>query len=57
MLVAWQTARRDRVESVAADDFGPVGSFAFSDKDGRAVTDRDLSGKVWIAACFFTCCT
>lgn len=57
MLVAWQAARRDQVDNVAVDDFGPVGSFAFTDKDGRGVTERDLAGKIWIAACFFTCCT
>src|SRR5438132_3379674 len=55
MLVAWQ-AHRASVLSDGLDDFGPVGSFAFTDKDGRAVRDTDLNGKVWIAACFFTCC-
>jgi protein SCO1/2 len=57
MLVAWQSARRNLAEQAAVQDFGSVGTFAFTDKDGRAVTDRDLAGKVWIAACFFTCCT
>jgi len=56
MLVAWQS-QRTKLNQVGLDDFGPVGSFAFVDKDGRAVHDRDLQGKVWIAACFFTCCT
>jgi protein SCO1/2 len=39
------------------DDFGEVGSFAFTERSGRAVTNETLRGKVWIAACFFTCCT
>src|SRR5438552_384205 len=56
MLVAWQ-AHRANVVSDGLDNFGPVGPFAFTDKDGRAVRDTDLQGKVWIAACFFTCCT
>lgn len=57
MLVAWQSARRDQQHRIAVEEFGPVGSFAFTDKDDRPATDRDLAGKVWIAACFFTCCT
>jgi cytochrome oxidase Cu insertion factor (SCO1/SenC/PrrC family) len=56
MLVAWQS-HRATVAANALDNFGPVGSFAFIDKDGRAVANRNLQGKVWIAACFFTCCT
>ena len=48
---------RHQSQNNALDDFGAVGSFAFVDKDGRAVRDTDLAGKVWIAACFFTCCT
>lgn len=39
------------------DDFGPVGDFAFAEKSGRPVTPDDLRGKVWVVACFFTCCT
>src|SRR5262245_7555333 len=56
MLVAWQSHRAS-IATVGLDDFGAVGSFAFVDKDGRPVRDGDLRGKVWIAACFFTCCT
>jgi protein SCO1 len=41
----------------ALDDFGPVGDFAFTDKSDRPVTQNDLKGKVWVVACFFTCCT
>lgn len=39
------------------DDFGPVGQFTFTERGGKVVTDETLRGKVWIAACFFTCCT
>src|SRR5207237_10551700 len=39
------------------DDYGPVGDFAFTEKSGRPVTHEDLKGKVWVVACFFTCCT
>jgi protein SCO1 len=39
------------------DDFGEVGQFAFVERSGKAVTQDTLRGKVWIAACFFTCCT
>jgi protein SCO1/2 len=56
MLVAWQT-HRSKIAANSLDEFGPIGSFAFTDKDGRLVRDTDLHGKVWIAACFFTCCT
>lgn len=49
--------RQHRPAGDALDEYGAVGPFAFTDKDGRAVRDTDLAGKVWIAACFFTCCT
>ncbi len=39
------------------DDFGQVGEFHFTERSGHAVTPDTLRGKVWIAACFFTCCT
>src|SRR5439155_25649249 len=39
------------------DDFGAVGPFAFTERSGHAVTQDTLRGKVWIAACFLTCCT
>jgi protein SCO1/2 len=39
------------------DDFGPVGDFTFTERSGRTVTQDGLRGKVWVAACFFTCCT
>ena len=38
-------------------DFGQVGQFRFIERSGHAVTQDTLRGKVWIAACFFTCCT
>jgi protein SCO1/2 len=57
-LVAWQSSHRGRrVEIGNPEDFGAIGAFAFTDKDGNAVTNKSLEGKVWIAACFFTCCT
>lgn len=36
---------------------GPIGDFAFTSKDGTPVRAADLSGKVWVIGCFFTCCT
>jgi len=39
------------------DDFGTVGEFAFTERSGHTVTQDTLRGKVWVAACFFTCCT
>jgi protein SCO1/2 len=39
------------------DDFGQVGQFSFTERSGHAVTQDTLRGKVWIAGCFFTCCT
>jgi protein SCO1 len=54
LAVAVHSARTD---ADRLDDFGPVGTFAFTDKDGRPVTDADLRGKVCIVACFFCCCT
>jgi protein SCO1/2 len=57
-LVAWQSSHRGpRVEIGNPESFGAIGPFAFTDKDGAAVTNKSLEGKVWIAACFFTCCT
>jgi uncharacterized membrane protein YozB (DUF420 family)/cytochrome oxidase Cu insertion factor (SCO1/SenC/PrrC family) len=41
----------------AADDFGPVGDFALTERSGRAVTRADLLGKVWVASFVFTRCT
>jgi cytochrome oxidase Cu insertion factor (SCO1/SenC/PrrC family) len=39
------------------DHFGSVAPFSFVGRDGKAVSDRDLSGHVCVFACFFTCCT
>jgi protein SCO1/2 len=33
-----------------------VPSFSFSNQEGKAVTDRDLAGKVYVAEYFFTTC-
>src|SRR5215469_16947314 len=33
-----------------------VPQFAFSDQEGRIITDRDLEGKVYVAEYFFTTC-
>lgn len=33
-----------------------VPSFSFADQEGRTVTDRDLSGKVYVVDYFFTTC-
>jgi cytochrome oxidase Cu insertion factor (SCO1/SenC/PrrC family) len=41
----------------ALDEPMAVGDFAFTERSGKTVTQDSLRGKVWIAACFFTCCT
>src|SRR5437667_10232129 len=38
------------------DDFGAVGDFALTERNGRIVTRADLDGKVWVASFVFTCC-
>jgi cytochrome oxidase Cu insertion factor (SCO1/SenC/PrrC family) len=35
----------------------PVGAFALTERSGKAVTDADLRGKVWVASFVFTRCT
>jgi cytochrome oxidase Cu insertion factor (SCO1/SenC/PrrC family) len=35
----------------------PVGSFSFTERSGKTVTDADLKGKVWIAGFIFTRCS
>ncbi len=39
------------------EEYWPLGKFDFLASTGGRVTDRDLSGKVSIIGCFFTCCT
>jgi cytochrome oxidase Cu insertion factor (SCO1/SenC/PrrC family) len=63
LLVASHAARRvglpanNPPSAEALDEPLPVGDFAFTERSGRTVTQDSLRGKVWIAACFFTCCT
>jgi uncharacterized membrane protein YozB (DUF420 family)/cytochrome oxidase Cu insertion factor (SCO1/SenC/PrrC family) len=40
-----------------SDDLTKITPFQLIDRTGSSVTQRDLSGKVWIAGCTFTCCT
>jgi cytochrome oxidase Cu insertion factor (SCO1/SenC/PrrC family) len=35
----------------------PVGAFSLTERSGKAVTDQDLRGKVWVASFVFTRCT
>jgi cytochrome oxidase Cu insertion factor (SCO1/SenC/PrrC family) len=35
----------------------PVGSFSLTERSGRAITEKDLLGKVWVASFVFTRCT
>ena len=46
-----------RFRAAPEDDFWPLGTFDFVASTGGHVTDKDLSGKVCIFGCFFTCCT
>jgi cytochrome oxidase Cu insertion factor (SCO1/SenC/PrrC family) len=39
------------------EDYGPVGDFSLTERNGEAVTQKDLLGKVWIASFVFTRCT
>ncbi len=63
LLLALQSSRhagpqqQPGVSLEGPDDFGTVGQFAFVERSGKAVTQDTLRGRVWIAACFFTCCT
>ncbi len=43
--------------AVPPEDFGPIGSFALTERNGSTVTDSDLRGKVWVASFVFTRCT
>lgn len=38
------------------EPIGRVQPFAFSDQDGRVVTEKDVQGKVFVAEYFFTTC-
>jgi protein SCO1/2/putative membrane protein len=38
-------------------DFGRVGDFALTERDGRTVRSEHLRGKVWVASFVFTRCT
>ena len=44
------------IGSGSADLDFPVGSFALTERSGKAVTDADLKGKVWVASFVFTRC-
>lgn len=39
------------------DEYWPLGPFEFQSSTGSKVTNQDLSGKISIIGCFFTCCT
>jgi cytochrome oxidase Cu insertion factor (SCO1/SenC/PrrC family) len=63
LLLAAHSARRASLLADAPpsaevlDEPLPVGDFAFTERSGQTVTQDSLRGRVWIAACFFTCCT
>lgn len=38
------------------EDYGPVGDFQLTERNGRTVTQADLQGKIWIASFVFTRC-
>jgi cytochrome oxidase Cu insertion factor (SCO1/SenC/PrrC family) len=46
-----------RPKTPPLDDFGPVGDFSLTERDGRTITSADLAGKVWVASFVFTRCT
>ena len=35
----------------------PIGEFALTERNGKAVTDKDLRGKVWVGSFIFTRCS
>lgn len=35
----------------------PIGEFALTERSGKAVTDKDLRGKVWVGSFIFTRCS
>lgn len=43
-------------ETEPIDDLGPVGSFTFTERHGKKISDADLRGKVWVASFVFTRC-
>jgi protein SCO1 len=49
-----------KIPSFAHPKISPIGivqPFAFSNQDGKTVTDKDVKGKVYVATFFFTTCT
>src|SRR4051794_2877278 len=46
-----------RAGAAPPDDYGPVGAFSLTERDGRTVTRDDLLGQAWIASFVFTRCT
>ena len=54
-LAAWG-APRFPARPVPLPDYGRVGAFSLTDQEARPISQRDLQGKVWIAAFFFTRC-
>lgn len=55
-VIAGCGAKRQDTEAVALAEIKPAPSFAFTNFDGRMVTNADFKGKVYIAYFFFTSC-
>lgn len=56
ILFAFALAGCQQVKPANDDDFGPLPDFSLTERTGQSVTNADLKGKVWIAACVFTRC-
>jgi protein SCO1 len=52
LLLSGASCSRD-----VAPDYGAVGSFSLTERNGQKVTAADLRGKVWVASFVFTRCT
>ena len=57
LLVLLLAAVAAPVAAAPPDDYGPVGPFRLTERDGRTVSAADLDGKVWVASFVFTRCS
>lgn len=48
---------RTPIETPQPDLDFPVGEFSLTERSGKAITDKDLRGQVWIGSFIFTRCT
>src|SRR6476469_8003609 len=54
-LVLTNSMRRETVDTITVD-YGAVPEFSLTERSGRTITLKNLTGKVWIADFIFTSC-